>query len=389
MRALRGAVFLMLLLVASWACSDSALTLKTPPAVLYGPEESCQPAPGLTQPVPSGNLSAPLVIDCRSDVVLEGLNISSSTGDCLNIVNSVNVTIRNSQIGPCAGNAIEGSNNRTLRILDSYLHSEQRGSVCCDHGDNVWLRHSSDLLIQGNVLAYGEANIELQAVSDARIVGNFMLNPLGPYPRGIHVQVWGLEDDRSADVLIEGNYLLSSTDLSRYRYAAVQEDAINVGYSDRVTIQDNIVRGGRSPSGCAYLIDLDAQAVEVRNNLAYDIGQCGIGVSSGRGHIIDGNRVYSEGSIGEGGNVGIYVWNQGGLSCGRITVTNNVAVFVRSGGAMSSWWNGGGCSRVNVSHNTWDEKARQQLAPVVKELAEPASLPPRPAARKADSPYSR
>jgi hypothetical protein len=168
-----------------------------------------------------------------------------------------------------------------------------------------------------------------------------------------------------------------------------QEDAFNVGYSDRVRIQNNYVEGGRSPSGCAYLIDAGANVVEVVNNVAFDIGQCGIGVSSGRGHLIEGNRVYSEGSIGEGGNTAIYVWRQGDAACGPVRVADNVAVLIRTGGQMASWWDGGGCSGVKVSRNTWDEKAREKLEPPALHLPRPASIPPLPFATRVISPYSR
>src|ERR1700747_2705119 len=50
-----------------------------------------------------------LTISGQNNVVISGLTISTTGGDCIDIVNSTNVTIQASQIGPC------GTNNSTAR----------------------------------------------------------------------------------------------------------------------------------------------------------------------------------------------------------------------------------------------------------------------------------
>ena len=57
-----------------------------------------------------------------------------------------------------------------------------------DTGDSIFLTDSKDVHIQGNVIAFGESNIENHASVNVSIVGNFLLNPLGPNPHGNQVQ---------------------------------------------------------------------------------------------------------------------------------------------------------------------------------------------------------
>src|SRR5688572_14202970 len=52
---------------------------------------------------PEPSAPAQLIIDGERDKVYSGLNISSTNGDCIEIRESVNITIRDSNIGPCRG----------------------------------------------------------------------------------------------------------------------------------------------------------------------------------------------------------------------------------------------------------------------------------------------
>jgi len=100
-------------------------------------------------------------------------------------------------------------------------------------------------LIQGNVVAFNESNIELQSAADVKVIGNYLLNPLGPFPRGQQVQSW----NNSRNITVEDNYTVATTDTSKYPFAADQEDAINLGFTDGITVRNNYVAGGDSPSG--------------------------------------------------------------------------------------------------------------------------------------------
>ena len=75
----------------------------------------------------------------QTGTVIAGLRITSKTGDCVQIINSINVTIKNSEIGPC-GTDNSTTNSRGIyinggsgtKIYDNYIHVENLASGCCD-----------------------------------------------------------------------------------------------------------------------------------------------------------------------------------------------------------------------------------------------------------------
>jgi hypothetical protein len=165
-----------------------------------------------------------LVIRNQNHRVYENLSISTIKGDCVDVENSTDITIEAAQIGPCGGNGISVSGGRKLQIVDSYIHPETKSHGCCDHNDGIFVEGATAVTIQGNVLAYGESNVEAnQHATQLVVIGNFLLNPRGPYPRGQNVQAWN-----ASDVLAEGNYTLSSTDTKLYKYPDGQHDSINL-----------------------------------------------------------------------------------------------------------------------------------------------------------------
>lgn len=128
-----------------------------------------------------------LVIRNQSGVVVSGLNISTTSGDCVQIINSTDVTIQASQIGPCGTNGT-ASNSRGIfvkggggiNIYDSYIHVENQASVCGDTHDGIFITGTDGRVnVQGNVIAYNEQNVRVSDVSNVHIVGNFVLNPKG------------------------------------------------------------------------------------------------------------------------------------------------------------------------------------------------------------------
>ncbi len=136
--------------------------------------------------------SGPIVIDGQNDAGVVGVHVTSTTGDCIRINGSSHVTIRGSEIGPCAGNGIvvTGSSSDVV-IADSYVHPEHPTSGCCDTGDGVFVNGATSVTLQGNVIAWGETNIEANTVTGLTVVGNFLLNPQNSGSRGQNFQVWG------------------------------------------------------------------------------------------------------------------------------------------------------------------------------------------------------
>jgi len=350
--------------------------------------------------------------------------ISTKSGDCVDINEASNVTLQNSNIGPCAGRGIYIKNGSGNRVYDSYIHVEGASQRCCDTRDGILVRGSSFTTIQGNVVAYSESNIEIFG-NDTVIVGNFLLNPQGVYPRGQQIQTGA-----GSNVRIANNFLLSTRDgtlgqaietdsnapilMTQGTTTNPPEDSISIYKTQFVDIENNFVTGGldatvpgsggaQSPSGCGILgADgdkiLGANHVIIKNNIVLNTGQCGIGIATGTGLAVIGNKVLNL-NPNTGGNTAIYVWKQYPPPCGPVVLSGNVAAEVRPGGYNSGYWDGGGCNPVtcdgvngNVnSCNSFDYgsgRAAQKILLQDAALTAAPRIPPVPKRCVVYSPYS-
>jgi hypothetical protein len=337
--------------------------------------------------------SGPVTVSGQSGVVIQNLHITNPNGDCVTITNSTSITIKQSEIGPCKGNGVVISGGSTISVLDNYIHPEGTLTGCCDVTDGIFASGTtSNLTIQGNVIAYGEANIEASGQTNLKVIGNFLLNPRGgANSRGQNVQVWS----NNTTTLVQNNYALSSTDTTKYTFAEDQEDSINFGadpsgaLTNGVVVQNNYVTGGHSNSGCGIIADTGANSVQFLTNTILNSGQCGIGIADGTNQVVNGNKILNTTPVSGGGNTGIYVWKvtASDPACGPVTISNNVVSAVNSSGAANSFWNGGGCGTVTMTNNTLDAAALALLSPAAQKLPPPA-IPPQPANCVIASPYS-
>ena len=327
--------------------------------------------------------SAPIVISGQNNTVIQGLKISTTHGDCVKISNSTNITIQNSEIGPCAGNGIKIVGGSGIKILDSYIHPETMSPICCDLNDGILaIMATQSLWIQGNVIAYGESNVEIQGGSAVTVIGNFLLNPRGPSPRGQNFQCWS----NCSNVTVENNYALSSSDVTKYLYPEATVDSISFGVSNGFIVQDNFVTGGHSVSGCGILADSFSNGGQILNNLLLDTGQCGIGIVDGS-HVVQQNKVYNQTPVSGSGNTAIFAAHYGHSNvCGPITVTDNVADEVKPNGTHSGWWDPGTCGPIDISSDKFGLSADSVLgAPAT--FSAPL-IPPQPKNCVVISPYS-
>jgi hypothetical protein len=328
--------------------------------------------------------SGPIVLEGKADVVIKGLHITSTSGDCIRITNSTNITIENSEIGPCAGNAVNISGGSGISVFDSYIHPETLSHGCCDHNDGVLAAGTSDLKIQGNVIAYSESNIEVQTGDTVTVVGNLLLNPRGPeIARGNNFQCW----NNCTNIVVENNYALSKR-TSNYKYPEATQDSISFGMTDHAVVRNNFISGGHSATGCGLIADYRANNTEFEDNVLVNTGQCGIGIADGKNHIVSGNVIRNSNPVAGAGNQGLYVWQSYGADgeCRLVTVSDNVAFELKPDGTVSGYWKGPGCNPTTLSGNTFGKAAmpvpltaRESVAPVI---------PPQPKNCVAASPYS-
>jgi hypothetical protein len=242
-----------------------------------------------------------------------------------------------------------------------------------------------NLTIQGNVIAYGESNIEIQDAMAVTVIGDVLLNPLNSDPtlpmqeqrRGQNFQCWqGGLSIGCINIVFRNNYALSSMDASLYTYPEHQEDSVNLGFTNGAFVENNFVWGGHSASGCGLAADNSANNISFRSNLALDTGQCGIGVADGTDVVVDANRVFNSNPVAGDGNTAIYTWRQYPLSCGPTTISNNIADAIQPNGLHSGFWDGGGCG-TSLSGNTFGESA-DALLTARAAVFEPPPIPPEP-----------
>jgi acid phosphatase len=328
----------------------------------------------------------------QNGVVVQNLHITNPNGDCVSISNSMNITIRQSEIGPCKGNGIVITNGNTINVFDNYIHPEGTLTGCCDVTDGIFSNNTQNLTVQGNVVAYGETNIEAQNQTGLNIIGNFLLNPRGrTNSRGQNVQVYYA----SSNVLVQNNYTLASTDIGRYGFAEDQEDSMDfgggpsAGATTGIVAQNNYISGGHSVTGCGLTADTEANSAQFLNNTLVNTGQCGIGIADGTNQVVDGNKILNATPVNGAGNAALYVWKvrSSDPACGPVQISNNVASAIASDGSANSFWDGGGCDPVSMANNTFDAAAQQALSPASQTLP-PPPIPPQPANCAIASPFT-
>ena len=336
---------------------------------------------------PAGQRSGPIVINGQNGTVIEGLKITSS-GTCVTIINSTNITVQNSEIGPCGGNGIAISGGSGINIFDNYIHPETLAAGCCDHNDGIFARGGThDLLIQGNVIAYGESNIEIQGGQTVTAIGNFLLNPRDERtpagPRGNNFQCW----NQCSNVVVQNNYALSSLDITRYLYSEATEDSINFGVTTDFVAQNNFISGGHSQAGCGIMADTFSNNGQILNNQLLNTGQCGIGLTDGT-HVANGNKVHNANPVKGSGNTAMYVAHYGKSNvCGPMTIAENIADELRADGTHSGWWNAKNCGTIDISTDTFNARAHAALTPESAVFVPPL-IPPQPRNCVVTSPYS-
>jgi len=270
------------------------------------------PVPGFEAPPPRV-ASGPIYVSGESNVVIENLHISNSDGDCVVVTQASNVTIRNSTIGPCGGEAVYLSDVDNASVSGNYIASTSNGIV---------VHRSNSIRVDGNAFVNAGRNfVQFDKVNGAgsSISGNRGQNELGGSNAEDLISLFESNGTASSPIRVVGNHLRN---------------------------------GGPSDSGTGILLGDGGGSFQlVEGNILVDPGQVGIGVASGTNMTVRGNQIY--GSATYWSNTGLYVWNQYD-SCDDIEVSGNQVNWTAAAGHSNGWWNGGGCSNLNVYGNDWN-----------------------------------
>ncbi|MCF6226945.1 MAG: right-handed parallel beta-helix repeat-containing protein [Xanthomonadales bacterium] len=298
--------------------------------------------------------SGPIVINGESDVVISGLHISNPNGACVMIGSGAsNIIIKNSEIGPCDGNAVDIRSSNNITVQSNYIHDAV--------GEGVYLHNVELIEVTNNKIERVRTGVYASIGSQIKVSHNEFRNMQGPMPRGQMVQL--------AFVKGPGNSVTNNFGINELGFS-VPEDAINMYKSkgvpgDPIMISNNlIIGGGPSTSGGGILLgDGGESSYQVaKDNILVNPGQYGVAIAGGHHHKLLNNLIYSKQFSFT--NIGIYVWDQYDSACTNITVRGNSVNYTHRDGFKNAGWNGLNCGVIDgwSSDNNWNASIEEDVA---------------------------
>jgi hypothetical protein len=291
------------------------------------PTPTPTPAPTPTpKPVstPKALTTTLTITSANNNQTFDNYRISTTSGPCVTITGATNITISNSNIGPCGqdnsdndSTGIEMHGGSGINIYDSYIHVENR-ALTNSFGEKG--THSNieagfgggpgttNVTIQGNVICYGAANIRNNNGSNNWTVnGNYLCNPRGYDGSGAQVQM-----SDSPGALIENNYTYSCTIggtgnvtacPAGYLFSENTDDHIafwnrTLGSVSVGTVTHNYVFGTNNGDGSGIDSDQRSYNAVITNNTVLEFTNAGIIVNGGTNFVAQNNTAWSNnGSI--------------------------------------------------------------------------------------------
>jgi len=253
--------------------------------------------------------SAPISYYNKSNFTISGISTTS-----IKLVGCTNVLIINCKVGNSSGVGISISSCKNVKVTGCYLYNVSSGVYAVDS----------------------------QTIN---VSGNFGLNMKGPLPRGQFVQF---------DNVTGGGNRINSNKFQNILGQSTPEDAISIYESsgtstDPIQVKSNQIRGGgpSSTGGGIMLGDKGGAYVIAEWNTLVDPGQYGMAIAGGTHMTIYQNTVYSKKQSFS--NVGLYYWNQSGLSSSAINISSNNVNFTKYTGEINNTFLGSG----GVTPNGW------------------------------------
>jgi len=272
-------------------------------------------------------------------------------------------------VSTCELSSIELIACKDITIRNCWIHDSERIAVEVGGCQKVTIEGCRIESVMSGVYAVDSQSI--------RVLGNFVRNVNGPFPRG---QLAQFDKVSGSNNWVCDNYAINE------RGKSYPEDVINMYQSkgtekSPILIENNYLVGDpeagsedKSPTGSGIMLgDGGGENILCRRNVILSAGQVGLGVSGG--HFI---RVEDNFIIGRKSNVsntGLYVWNQSKHPSDHVTVLRNRVSWVTKDGVDESWWNGGGVKKLAERDNHF---ADASLANITPKPPSNAPLPPKP-----------
>ena len=371
----------------------------TPTPKPVDPTPTATPTPKPVDPTPTPS-AGPTPISMTTTLTLTSADngqtfnnyrISTTSGPCIEADDVSDVTIENSDIGPCGDGSNQGSGiyfdgGSGNKVYDSYIHT-QTPNTGFEVQDGILASGSTDLTVQGNVICFNVGNVVLDnASSGANIYGNYLCNPTGPNNDWHNV----IASSSSNNVTVNSNYMyacvLSGPGLpcpSSPTYLASEgvEDHVDFYDSSGGIAENNFIVGGHLSEAAGITGDLGSSNIQIINNTTISTGPVGVEFA-GSSTTMSGNYAYLQLGPYDGNDdvaCGMEPW--GGSTCQGTfsnnycddTANNHNGVYIASG-----------CS-VQESGNVTGEAADSVLN---TKVTSPFAIPPFPKNCVANSPYT-
>ncbi len=272
-------------------------------------------------------------------------------------------------ISACDLRSIEVVECQNVTIRNCWIHDSARCAV--------EISKSRKVLVQGCRIEDVVSGVYAVESQQVQVVGNFVRNVKGPFPRG---QLAQFDKVTGAGNGIRGNYAINTRGKSH------PEDVISLYASfgteeSPILIEDNYLTGdpklgshGMSKSGSGIMLgDTGGAFLTCRRNVVLSAGQVGIGVAGGRFVRVEDNVIFGRKS--DVSNVGLYVWNQSGQPSNHVALIRNRVHWLSRTGEENSWWDGGGVATPELTGNHWADATLEALLPSPPSRA---PMPPQP-----------
>lgn len=251
------------------------------------PVQPSQPSVPATPPTGTGSIPTPASIagkpvvgriDAKPGQVIENVHVVNPNGPCIVIFQNVtNVTIRNSEIGPC-GSAVPSSTGSS-------------GILILEGAGNIRIERNVIHSVSNGVHTY-------QSRHPIIFDRNFVYNVRGPFPAGQMIQLHTVQGGSGRSKV--------TCNISDATYGTgvtkSYEDHISIFDShgtvnDPIEIAYNRLRGGTSQTGSGMMLgDKGASYIWAHHNTVITVANVGIGVAGGNNITIADNRVDQRGS---------------------------------------------------------------------------------------------
>jgi len=328
--------------------------------------------------------SAPIVINGKNNITIAHVKISNPTGPCILVKgNSSNITIKDSELGPCktdtqnrrpdlthvgAGVFVTGSEGVTVNNVS--IHDTEDAGITIFYGSRYMVTNNlitktagsaikaqgiSNIIIKNNKINTVGTGIYVASSSNAQVLNNNLAHIQGT-PRANFVQfnkVTGAGNRIMCNSGIQDAYgTVGSLDsiednISLYASSGTSSDPILV-------VGNKVKHGGPSKTGSGIMLgDNGGSNIIARDNVVVNSGNVGIGVSGGTNIQVINNKLFSVALPITNNAIPVWNYNMGAVLCDHIMVTGNQVHWMTPYGPERKVWSNSTCTNTEFNSNVF------------------------------------